>query len=193
MATRPPWPPDFAGRQPRTSDLRQHRNANAANKTSTARRSNNTGTKTTRNARCESDRYHLLNLTHLARGRNRIEFRAFAGTLNKTKVIGYIQMCLGLVELALNTRRCSGLGLRQKGGHQELLGSTGCGPRRDGTESAVLPPRMDERLVQRRTSQQTIRRTLQRRTDLRLETGQNQTSRIGPEIRPGGIKANHLH
>ena len=57
--------------------------------------------------RCESDRYHLLNLTHLARGNNRIEFRAFAGTLNKAKVIGYLQMCLGLVELALNTRRCS--------------------------------------------------------------------------------------
>ncbi len=32
--------------------------------------------------RCESDRYHLLNLTHLAQGKNRIEFRAFAGTLN---------------------------------------------------------------------------------------------------------------
>jgi hypothetical protein len=39
--------------------------------------------------RCEADRYHLLNLTHLAAGRNRIEFRAFAGTLNKTKVVGY--------------------------------------------------------------------------------------------------------
>jgi hypothetical protein len=57
--------------------------------------------------RCEADRYHLLNLTHLARGHNRIEFRAFAGTLNKAKAIGYIQMCLGLVELALNTKRCS--------------------------------------------------------------------------------------
>lgn len=57
--------------------------------------------------RCEADRYHLLNLTHLARGKNRIEFRAFAGTLNKTKVIGYLMMCLGLVELALNTKRRS--------------------------------------------------------------------------------------
>ena len=27
---------------------------------------------------CEADRYHLLNLTHLARGKNRIEFRCFA-------------------------------------------------------------------------------------------------------------------
>ncbi|MFN9245473.1 MAG: amidoligase family protein [Planctomycetota bacterium] len=57
--------------------------------------------------RCEADRYHLLNLTHLARGKNRIEFRAFAGTLNKTKVLGYLMMCLGLVELALTTRRCA--------------------------------------------------------------------------------------
>jgi hypothetical protein len=57
--------------------------------------------------RCEADRYHLLNLTHLARGRNRIEFRAFAGTLNATKVLGYLMLCLGLVELALNTKRCA--------------------------------------------------------------------------------------
>jgi hypothetical protein len=57
--------------------------------------------------RCEADRYHLLNLTHLARGRNRIEFRAFAGTTNKTKVLGYLMMVLGLVELALNTKRCA--------------------------------------------------------------------------------------
>jgi len=57
--------------------------------------------------RCEADRYHLLNLTHLARGRNRVEFRAFASSLNKTKIAGYIMMCLGLVELALASSRCS--------------------------------------------------------------------------------------
>jgi len=56
--------------------------------------------------RCEADRYHLLNLTHLARGQNRIEFRAFAGTLNKTKVVGYLMMVLGLAELALSSKRC---------------------------------------------------------------------------------------
>lgn len=65
------------------------------------------GNKDDAKQRCERDRYHLLNLTHLAAGRNRIEFRAFAGTLNKTKVAGYIQMCLALVELALNSNRCS--------------------------------------------------------------------------------------
>jgi hypothetical protein len=57
--------------------------------------------------RCEADRYHLLNLTHLAAGKNRIEFRAFAGTLNKTKVVGYLMMVLGLAELAMNTKRCA--------------------------------------------------------------------------------------
>lgn len=57
--------------------------------------------------RCESDRYHLLNLTHLARGRNRIEIRAFAGTTNATKLLGYIMMVIGLVELAQATTRCS--------------------------------------------------------------------------------------
>lgn len=57
--------------------------------------------------RCEADRYHLLNLTHLARGRNRVEFRAFAGSLNATKIAGYLMMCLGLVELALVSSRCS--------------------------------------------------------------------------------------
>jgi len=58
--------------------------------------------------KCEEDRFHLLNLTHLARGRNRIEFRCFAGSLNATKISGYVQLCLGLVELATQkTRRSS--------------------------------------------------------------------------------------
>lgn len=65
------------------------------------------GDKDSAKQRCEADRYHLLNLTHLAAGRNRIEFRAFAGTLNAFKILGYVQMCLGLVELALTTTRCS--------------------------------------------------------------------------------------
>lgn len=52
-----------------------------------------------------NQRYHLLNLTHLAQGQQRIEFRAFCGTLNKTKVIGYLMLCLGLVELALSSKR----------------------------------------------------------------------------------------
>lgn len=77
--------------------------------------------------RCEADRYHLLNLTHLARGRNRIEFRAFAGTLNKTKVLGYLMMCLGLVELALNTTRCADWDYEKKVGTKSCWDRPGAG------------------------------------------------------------------
>jgi hypothetical protein len=77
--------------------------------------------------RCESDRYHLLNLTHLARGKNRIEFRAFAGTLNKTKVLGYLMMCLGLVELALTTRRCADWDYAKKAGTKSCWDRPGAG------------------------------------------------------------------
>jgi hypothetical protein len=77
--------------------------------------------------RCEADRYHLLNLTHLARGRNRIEFRAFAGTLNKTKVLGYLMLCLGLVELALNTTRCADWDYEKKAGTKSCWDRPGAG------------------------------------------------------------------
>ncbi|MFN9539265.1 MAG: amidoligase family protein [Planctomycetota bacterium] len=76
---------------------------------------------------CEADRYHLLNLTHLARGKNRIEFRAFAGTLNKTKVLGYLMMCLGLVELALTTRRCADWDYAKKAGTKSCWDRPGAG------------------------------------------------------------------
>jgi hypothetical protein len=42
-------------------------------------------------------RYHILNLQHIACGSNRIEFRAFAGTLNTTKLLGHVMLCLGIV------------------------------------------------------------------------------------------------
>jgi hypothetical protein len=77
--------------------------------------------------RCEADRYHLLNLTHLACGKNRIEFRAFAGTLNKTKVLGYLMMCLGLVELALTTRRCADWDYAKKAGTKSCWDRPGAG------------------------------------------------------------------
>ena len=77
--------------------------------------------------RCEVDRYHIINLTHLAHGRNRIEFRAFAGTLNKTKVMGYLMMCLGLVELALTARRCSGWDYTKKEGTRSCWDKPGAG------------------------------------------------------------------
>ena len=87
----------------------------------------NYGNHDTAKARCEADRYHLLNLTHLARGKNRIEFRCFAGTLNKTKVIGYLMMCLGLVELALNTKRRSDWDYTKREGTRSCWDRPGAG------------------------------------------------------------------
>jgi hypothetical protein len=85
------------------------------------------GNKDAAKQRCESDRYHLLNLTHLARGNNRIEFRVFAGTLNTTKVLAYIQMCLGLVELALNSKRCSDWNYSKQVGKKRCWDRPGAG------------------------------------------------------------------
>jgi hypothetical protein len=52
-------------------------------------------------------RYHTLNLTNLASGRKRtVEFRCFSGSLNPTKVCGWIMVCLGLVERAFHVKRC---------------------------------------------------------------------------------------
>lgn len=51
-------------------------------------------------------RYHVLNLTNLTTNRRpTVEFRAFGGTLNPVKVVGYIKLCLGLVERALKAKR----------------------------------------------------------------------------------------
>lgn len=49
----------------------------------------------------KSDRYHLVNLAHLARGANRVEFRVFSGSLNPDKITGFVLLALGLVALAL--------------------------------------------------------------------------------------------
>jgi hypothetical protein len=50
------------------------------------------------------NRYHVLNLTNLgAYRKNTVEFRAFSGTTNATKVLGYVRLCLGIVEKALNS------------------------------------------------------------------------------------------
>lgn len=65
------------------------------------------GNKEEAKRQCELDRYHLLNLAHLARGKNRIEFRAFAGSTSPLKVVAHLMMVLGLVELAINGKRCA--------------------------------------------------------------------------------------
>ena len=52
------------------------------------------------------DRYHALNLTNLVHGSKKtVEFRVFSGSTSATKVVGWIQVCLGLVERALKARR----------------------------------------------------------------------------------------
>lgn len=53
-----------------------------------------------------NQRYHILNIMPLAnRARNAVEFRAFSGSLNAKKILGWIQLCLGIVERALTTKR----------------------------------------------------------------------------------------
>lgn len=50
-----------------------------------------------------ADRYHVLNVANLAsNARPTVEFRAFAGTTNCSKVLGYVRMCVGLVERSIN-------------------------------------------------------------------------------------------
>jgi len=54
----------------------------------------------------DRNRYHALNLTNLARGvREAVEFRVFSGSTSATKVCGWIQVCLGLVERATSGKR----------------------------------------------------------------------------------------
>jgi hypothetical protein len=51
-------------------------------------------------------RYHLLNLTNLLHaGKPTVEFRAFAGTTNPVKALGYVRLCLGIVEKALAMKK----------------------------------------------------------------------------------------
>lgn len=58
------------------------------------------------NAIRSGNRYHVLNLTNITRPNKRtVEFRAFAGSLNVIKVVGYLRMCLGLVERATEAKR----------------------------------------------------------------------------------------
>lgn len=54
----------------------------------------------------DRNRYHALNLTNLARGRmSTVEFRVFSGSTSATKLVGWVQVCLGIVERAANGHR----------------------------------------------------------------------------------------
>jgi hypothetical protein len=50
-------------------------------------------------------RYHALNLTNLFSHKPTAEFRAFAGTVEATKMLGHIQMALALAERATETTK----------------------------------------------------------------------------------------
>jgi hypothetical protein len=52
---------------------------------------------------CRYLRYHVLNLA--TGGKPTVEFRAFSATLNAAKVVGYIRLCVGLVERSLRAKR----------------------------------------------------------------------------------------
>jgi hypothetical protein len=58
--------------------------------------------------RAGRERYHVLNLTNImgnGHGFETVEFRAFAGTLNTAKIVGYVRMCLALAQRSLSTLR----------------------------------------------------------------------------------------
>ena len=51
-------------------------------------------------------RYQSLNINNLLGGnRQTVEFRCFAGTTSAAKIIGYVQMCLALVQMAENAKK----------------------------------------------------------------------------------------
>jgi hypothetical protein len=51
-------------------------------------------------------RYHVLNLSNLRTGRTQtVEFRAFSGSTNIVKILGWLRMVLGLVEKAMKSER----------------------------------------------------------------------------------------
>ena len=51
-------------------------------------------------------RYNILNLTNLLAGvRPAVEFRAFASTFKTEVVLGYIRICLGMVQLAMAAKK----------------------------------------------------------------------------------------
>ena len=56
----------------------------------------------------DPDRYSALNISNLANNRTNkktVEFRLFSGSLNATKIVGWIQLCLGIVERAVEAKR----------------------------------------------------------------------------------------
>lgn len=56
-----------------------------------------------------ADRYHVLNLRNLEYGyKHTVEFRCFSGSLEATKVLGWIMVCIGMVHKAIDIRITNG-------------------------------------------------------------------------------------
>jgi hypothetical protein len=52
---------------------------------------------------CKRDRYMALNLTHIANGNDRLEFRLFSGSTNADKIIAWVRLVLAIAEFCLTT------------------------------------------------------------------------------------------
>jgi hypothetical protein len=58
--------------------------------------------------RMDPDRYNALNISNLANHRTNkktVEFRLFSGSTSVTKIVGWIQLCLGVLERAVQSKR----------------------------------------------------------------------------------------
>ena len=53
-----------------------------------------------------NEKYSILNVRPLASDKKTVEFRVFSGSLEAVKIIGWIMVCLGIVEKALSDKRC---------------------------------------------------------------------------------------
>jgi len=78
-------------------------------------------------SRLDRDRFHVLNLTHIARGRNRVEFRVFSGSLNPDKITAWVQICLALVSLATAQQRSTSWDYEAKAGKPGPWDRSGAG------------------------------------------------------------------
>jgi hypothetical protein len=61
------------------------------------------GTAQAARTRASFERYHVLNLTNLRQGH--VEFRAFSGSTNIVKIVGFIRLCIAMVEKAMNGKK----------------------------------------------------------------------------------------
>ncbi len=115
LAQRGLGPPGHDRRLRREGPLRDHRNARTASAATYCGGVRKYGNDKDAKPNLDRNRYHALNLTNLARGtKDTVEFRVFSGSLTATKVVGWIQVCLGLVERALNGKRMPDLEARSR-------------------------------------------------------------------------------